>query len=423
MKILYVSQSFFPSTGGVSYYLIWLGRKLRKLGHESAFVNLKASGRPPEEMVEGFKVYRVPREGLMEKDIVQGNTRFKELVLKVFHNRDVPLDQLYNKHLYGFNEYLKVNKLFEERIREVADIEGPDIIHVHDFQLLPLGTPLKDLGIPIPFTWHIPFTEEVHENWRHFIVKYLNEYSNSVFSTKPYVNAALKSGLPWNRVTCIPPFMDVEEPRVSFRRKFGIGDRDKMIVCVARLDRLKDQSVLVKAASKLRGRFKLVFIGNGSFSKEVLKVKEKEEYHKELQEMVMAGGLEGKVFFAGAIEREMLMAAYKECDMVVLPSIHEGFGLAIAEGMAFGKPVVGTAVGGIPTQIWPSVNGFLVPPNDPESLANAIEYILSNDEVAKRMGENSRRIYQESFSTDRGVRDHLRLYERLLGKGTKEAIT
>lgn len=39
------------------------------------------------------------------------------------------------------------------------------------------------------------------------------------------------------------------------------------------------------------------------------------------------------------------------------------------------------------------------------------------------MGENSRRIYQESFSTDRGVRDHLRLYERLLGKGTKEAIT
>jgi len=415
MKILYVSQSFFPSTGGVSYYLIWLGRKLKKMGHEAAFVNLKVPGRSSQEEIEGFKVYRVPREGLIQKDVIQGYTRFKEQILKVFHNKDVPLDRLYNKHLYGFNEYLKVNRLFEERVREVADIEGPEIIHIHDFQLLPLGETLKDLGVPVPFTWHIPFTEEVHQNWRGFIIKFLAEYSNVVFSTKPYVNTALKSGLPWNRVTCIPPFIDIEEPKVSFRGKFGIGEDEKMIICVARLDSLKGQMVLIKAASRLRVRFKLVFIGNGSFSKEILKVKEKEEYHKELQDCAATNCPKDSVLFTGAIDRNMLMAAYKDCDVVVLPSTYEGFGLAIAEGMAFGKPVVGTAVGGIPAQIWPGVNGFLVPPNDPNSLADAIECILTNVEAARRMGENSRRVYHETFSTDRGVRDHLKLYENLIG--------
>lgn len=414
MKILYVSQSFFPSTGGVSYYLIWLSRKLKIKGHKAVFVNLKVPGSSSQEEIEGFRVYKVPREGHIQKDVLQGYTKFKEQILKVFHNKDVPLDRLYNKHLYGFNEYLKVNGLFEERVREVADIEGPEIIHIHDFQLLPLGENLKDLGVPLPFTWHIPFTEEVHQNWRAFIVKYLAEYSNAVFSTKPYVNTALKSGLPWNRVTCIPPFIDIEEPKVNFREKFGIREDEKMIVCVARLDSLKGQTVLIKAVSKLKVKFKLVVIGNGSLSKEVLKVKEKEEYHKELLDCASTNCPKDSVLFTGAIDRNLLMAAYKDSDIVVLPSTHEGFGLAVAEGMAFGKPVVGTAVGGIPAQIWPGVNGYLVPPNDPNSLADAIECIITDTEMAREMGENSRRIYSETFSTDRGVRDHLRLYENLM---------
>lgn len=417
MKILYVSQSFFPSTGGVSYYLKWLSQKLREKGHDAVFVNLRGANVPPEEEIDGFRVYRVPKSSWFTKDVLGEYTAFKEMLLKVFHNKDVPIDRLYNKHVYGFNGYMSVNQCFKERVVEIAKEENPDIIHVHDFQLMPLGGLIKELKLPMPFTWHIPFTEDVENAWRGFVIGYLKHYSNSVFSTKTYVNSALRTGLEWNKVTCIPPFIEVEDSTLDFRKIYNIPDDEKIVLCVARLDRLKGQNFLLEAASKLKVKFKLVFVGNGSLSKEILKVKDKEEYYNELQAMVVSKGLKDKVIFTGAIKRDVLMAAYKSCDVVVLPSIQEGFGLAITEGMAFGKPVIGTCVGGIPTQIWPGVNGFLVPPEDPKSLSEALEYILTDARAARIMGKESKRIFDELFSADRGAKDHIALYRKLLNDG------
>ncbi|MDI9644028.1 MAG: glycosyltransferase family 4 protein [Candidatus Verstraetearchaeota archaeon] len=418
MKILYASQSFLPSTGGVSYYLAWLGRRLKELGHEVVFVNMKPPRGKAIESIAGFKVFRVPAEGEFGKETLQGYTEFKEIVLKVFHNKKVPLETFYNKHLYGFNDYIKVNEAFHKRILEVIRSEDPDIIHVHDFQLLSSVALLKGIHLPLVFTWHIPFTEEIHHDWREFVIRHISHCASSVFSTKHYVSAAIKSGIPFDRVTVIPPFIDVEEPKLSFREKFGIGWDEKLIICVARIDRFKGQDILLEAAAKLDFRYRLVFIGNGSFSKDILRVKDKEEYRSELRERANQPIYGGRVILAGAIDRELLMAAYKECDLVVLPSLHEGFGLAISEGMAFGKPVIGTAVGGIPSQIWPGINGYLVRPNDPGSLAGAIKHIIKNPILAEEMGRRSKEIYEKHFSTKRGADDHIQLYSNILKYGS-----
>jgi glycosyltransferase involved in cell wall biosynthesis len=164
----------------------------------------------------------------------------------------------------------------------------------------------------------------------------------------------------------------------------------------------------------LKSNYRIIFIGNGSVTKEFLKIKEKEDYERELKSKVDDYNLKEKVLFTGAIDRDSLMSAYKECDLVVLPSHQEGFGLAITEAMAFGKPVIGSAVGGIPTQIWPGVNGYIVKPNDPGAMAEAIDYILSNVGSSREMGENGKKIYQTNFSTERGVQDHLALYREVL---------
>ncbi|RZN57888.1 MAG: glycosyltransferase family 1 protein [Candidatus Methanomethylicota archaeon] len=417
MKILFVSQSFFPSTGGVSYYLIWLAHRLREKSHDAIFINLKKPGGLSEEEIEGFKVYRVPADSEIEKEVLEGYTNFKELLLKVFHERNISLDRLYNKHIYGFNEYIKVNQYFEKRIREVIKKEEPDIVHIHDFQLLPLSKMIIDLKLPKPFTWHIPFPESIEILWRKFVVEYLREYSISIFSTKSYVSTALRSGLEWNKVSCIPPFIEVEDSNIDFRKAYNIKEDEKIILCVARIDRLKGQKFLIEAASRLRNiKFKLIFIGNGSLSKEILKVKDKEEYLRELQELISLKGLNNNVIFTGAISREMLMAAYKACDVVVLPSIQEGFGLAITEAMAFGKPVIGSCIGGISTQIWPGINGFLVSPGDVKALSECLEYILINEDIAKKMGAEGKKIFKEQFSSERGAKDHIALYKRLLGE-------
>ncbi|MEN3035329.1 MAG: glycosyltransferase family 4 protein [Candidatus Methanosuratincola sp.] len=417
MKILYASQSFLPSTGGVSYYLFWLARKLKGAKHEVIFVNMKPPKGVSREEIAGFKVFRVPADGEFDHETLRGYSKFKEIILKVFHNRDVPVDMLYNKHLYGYNEYLKVNESFQRTITEAADLEQPDIIHVHDFQLLPCLPSLCGNQRPLVFTWHIPFTEDVHPAWKEAMVEYMKNASASIFSTKGYASAAIKSGIPFNRVGVIPPFIDVEQPKAKFREKFGIRNDEKLIICVARMDRFKGQNILLDAAAGLDIDYRLVFIGNGSFSKDVLKVKDKESYGKELKEKAKNEIYAGRVLFTGAVDRDLLMAAYNECDLVVLPSVHEGFGLAITEGMAFGKPVIGTAVGGIPSQIWPGVNGYLVRPNDPRSLADAIRHILKNSELAEEMGKNSKAIFERYFSAKRGAEDHIELYNRLLKFG------
>jgi hypothetical protein len=100
LKILYVSQSFYPSTGGVSYYLIWLGRRLKQLGHTAVFVNLKTKGNS-DTAVDGMNVYRVPRDGAIDSIAMSGYSKYKELVLKIFHGKDPAWTSSITKHLMG----------------------------------------------------------------------------------------------------------------------------------------------------------------------------------------------------------------------------------------------------------------------------------------------------------------------------------
>ncbi|MEM2211735.1 MAG: glycosyltransferase family 4 protein [Nitrososphaerales archaeon] len=422
MKICAVSQSFFPYTGGVSYYLLWLGCWCNKIGHKLYVIHLRPKDSPVEEEIKGIKVYRVPKNDLNPR-VIEGYTRFKELILKVFHCVEASEEKLINKHLYGFNEYLIVNTEFAKMVKEVYEKENFDLLHVHDFQVLPLGSMLRDLKVPKIFTWHIPFTSKVPKVWIDFIINYMKEYDNVVLSTKSYVATALHHGMPWNKISCIAPFVTVEKPEINeFRKKYGINHDEKIILCVARIDSLKGQDKLIKALPniiKAIPKVKCVFIGNGSMTKEVLKASEKRIYDQNLKQLVKELQLQDKVIFTGSISRDELMQAYEACDVVVLPSIMEGFGLTIAEGMAFGKPVIGSATGGIMMQIWPGVNGYLLKPNDVEQLSQAIITILSNDELRKSLGVKAREIYEKQYSLERGVRDNLDLYERVLALNSR----
>jgi len=418
MKICAVSQSFFPHTGGVSYYLLWLGRKCRELNHELQVVHLRPAKAPAEEIIENIKVYRVPQTPL-DTRIVSGYTLFKELILKVFHGEEAAEEKLINKHLFGFNEYHAINKLFSERLRKVYEEEGFDLLHVHDFQLLPLGELLNDLYVPKIFTWHIPYTDKSPQRWREFVVNYMKYYNRVVFSTMPYVAVAIQDGLAWDKLACISPFVTVDTAKENdFREKHNIKPDERIILCVARIDPLKGQDRLIKALPNILKEVpdaRCVFVGNGSMTKEVLKAEGKRVYDDDLRSMVKELKLEGRAIFTGHISREDLMKAYATAEVVVLPSIMEGFGLAIAEGMAFGKPVVGTATGGIMMQIWPGINGYLVEPGNVEQLSGAIIKILTDKKLSQSMGRKAKQICDRLFSIERGVRDNMELYGQLLG--------
>jgi glycosyltransferase involved in cell wall biosynthesis len=104
----------------------------------------------------------------------------------------------------------------------------------------------------------------------------------------------------------------------------------------------------------------------------------------------------------------------KEWDAFALPSLHEGFSVALLEAMIAGVPVVASNVGGVPEVIQQGGNGLLVPPADPSALASSIRFLLENPAEAERMGAEARARAHE-FTRTRTAERIVSVYERLLG--------
>lgn len=104
-------------------------------------------------------------------------------------------------------------------------------------------------------------------------------------------------------------------------------------------------------------------------------------------------------------------------DVFVLPSLSEGMGLSIMEAMAAGLPVVATEVGGVPELVVDGSTGILVPPKDPDALAEAILECIREKGRAEEMGRRGRERVRASFPLSRMIREHEALYEELLEEG------
>lgn len=104
-------------------------------------------------------------------------------------------------------------------------------------------------------------------------------------------------------------------------------------------------------------------------------------------------GLANHIIFAGDASTEDLPRFYAASDLLALPSkdMSEGFGLTLLEANASARPCIASNTGGIPEIIRDGYNGCLVPPNDPQALAQGILRLAKDVDARRRMGENGRR--------------------------------
>jgi glycosyltransferase involved in cell wall biosynthesis len=102
-------------------------------------------------------------------------------------------------------------------------------------------------------------------------------------------------------------------------------------------------------------------------------------------------------------------------DLFVLPSHTEGLPLTVLEAMAAGKPVIGTAVGGIPEAVHDGETGLLVPPRDPGRLAEAMTRVLTDPVLAAAMGATGRTRARDAFSLEAEARQTRAVYDRAVG--------
>ncbi len=420
LSICVVSQSFYPYLGGLTRYVNALGRQFIKNGSEFRVVHFKTPSIGQIDFSEGLELHRV-NVNKLGSEVLSGYMKFKEIIIEATHGAENANELFRNKKDYGFDDYLEVNRKVCEQIKEIYEYKEFDILHIHDFQLLPLRSMLKDIDVPVLFTWHIPFTMEIPSNWRKFIIKYMNSYDRVVLSTDEYVRSAVESGLRKKRAIKINPFIDFSECRYDgendVRERYGIGN-NFMILCVSRMDPRKGQEFLIQAMQNIcknHDNVKCVFVGNGSFSQELMK-KERGGFRDKLEALAKELGIGKNIIFTGHVADNDLYKFYDASDVVVQPSLHEGFGLTITEAMSFGKPVVGSNVGGIPEQIVDGKNGFLFAKGDSSELAAKLEAIISDDSMRRVFGENGKKIAAERFSVEKGYEEHVKLYANVLKK-------
>lgn len=157
----------------------------------------------------------------------------------------------------------------------------------------------------------------------------------------------------------------------KLRRKYGLSPKEKIVITVARLNPIKGVDCLIRATGLLIeniSALRLIVIGDG-------------KQRMELERLIGQLNLNNKVQLLGFVPHEQILEYLNMADVFVLPSRHEGLGIALIEAMACGIPVIGSNVDGIVDIIEHEKNGILFPVNDEKALAKAVDRLLQDENL------------------------------------------
>ena len=193
----------------------------------------------------------------------------------------------------------------------------------------------------------------------------------------------------------------------ALRRELDLPGAGPFLLCVGRLDEQKGHPTLFDAMRLVLAKepdARLVVVGGAQQSGA--------EYAAHLRRHASEPELDGKIVFAG--ERTDVPRLMAACDVFVLASRWEGFGLVFVEAMAAGKPVVATNVSAIPEVVLHEQTGLLVPPDDPLALAAALLRLCADTAERRRLGSAGYERVHLHFTADRMVDEILDVYREAL---------
>lgn len=140
-------------------------------------------------------------------------------------------------------------------------------------------------------------------------------------------------------------------------------------------------------------------------------------YQRELEQLAASLGVGDRITFAGfQMNPYPILGMF---DVFMLSSRHEGFPVAVLEAMSLARPIVAPTVGGIPEAITDAVDGFLVPPDDPQALAAATVRLLTDPALRSRLGANARATVLANFTVEVMVREVEDAYHEVLAGGDR----
>lgn len=289
--------------------------------------------------------------------------------------------------------------------------EGFLMLHTHDYKTDLLGLVAAKLaGVPCVATVHgYVFVSHRLRIYRMLDLLALRFFSKIIAVSDDLRQELLAAGLPEEKVVTVHNAIDwaafvsqATQRSLTLHQQLGIGPDQPLITVVGRLIPGKGHHYFLQAARKLlqacpKARFLLV--GEGPL-------------REKLEALAVSLNMQHAVFFLGF--REDVAALIEASAVVVLPSLEEGLPMVLLEALALAKPVIATAVGGVPEIIRHKETGLLVPPRDPTRLAETMLYLLKNPEEGQRLAETGNLLVKREFTAETMARKTAQVYREVL---------
>ena len=336
-------------------------------------------------------------------EVIKGDAKFYDTTKKI-HNALQGNEERFTQEMW--DHHLEVNRENAGKL----DL-GADAVLIHDPQPAPL-IECRKKGIWI-WRCHIDVSNPRPDAWT-AIKKYSEQYNAAVFSVAKFSQA-----MPVDEFI-IPPSIDPVSDKNrdlsadeinETAAKYNIPRDRPMLLQVSRFDVFKDHIGVINAYRMVKKYNDCVLVLAGSPAADD---PEGEAVLAEVREFA-AGDPDIIILLLPPFSDKDINALQRMAAVVLQKSLKEGFGLTVSEAMWKEKPVLGGAVGGIPTQIVHGVTGFLV--HSPEGAAFRIRQLLNNPDMAKRMGERGREYVRNNFLITRQVRDYLSVWYAAEHKG------
>jgi glycosyltransferase involved in cell wall biosynthesis len=275
------------------------------------------------------------------------------------------------------------------------------------------------LGVPVRIAWYrtLVYVNIIYDTKNKWKTSFQNRRAQLVYKLATHLVAnsfAAKEDIikeyavPTQRISIIHNSMMDPFPSIQNSNR----DRNDF-VCVGQFIPRKGQDILVRAISILKKNYpyiKVEIIG---------KIIQLDSYQQYVKGLVQELGVEDNFIFTGDMPQIKVLEHMSRAWITLFPTRSEAFGNVCMESMAVGTPIIASRVGGIPELIRDGVDGVLVPPDDPERLAEAIRMLLIDDHLHEMMSLSSRQRFLELFELSTVIKEQANWFIKIVSEVRK----
>jgi glycosyltransferase involved in cell wall biosynthesis len=373
-RVAMVIQRYLPHVGGAERQLQQLAPRLKDLGFDLQILTRHENGLKRFEEIEGVPVYRLPASGPK----VWAAATFT--IAALWRLIRIQPDVIHAHEILTPAAIAMYSKTFLRRPILVKILRGGARGDIYKLKRRPF--------------WKSYLRRLIKKVDAFLVISHEIDDELAALNIPPQKRVFLPNGV--DAVRCSPVS---EQRKLKLRASFSLPAQASIVMYAGRLVPEKRVDHLLKIWEGVRAKYPLahlLIVGGG-------------EEQSRLESMHVEG-----VQFTGQVEDAV--SYLQAADLFVLPSSTEGLSNSMLEAMSCGLPVLATSVGGAPDVIEHQVSGWLIPPDDIESLQQGLETLLEEESLRFSLGSNARQRILSSFSLDSIARRLAGLYQQLMAR-------